>query len=1341
MTKIIMNFKLLFFIAFTFQVNAQITNYKEESLKENANFFEIVNKTRKEFSTKRRSSRRVMSKKQKKAIKQFERWVWIWKDRVNSDGSFIKNSVNKEAYINLLLDNSNTKYQRSNTVTSWEQIGPKKNVLENGYTTYPGLGRVNVVATDANNTQVMYAGSAAGGLWKTTDGGNNWSPKTDHLAGLGVTAIIIDPNNSDILYMATGDEDAQHISSIGLFKSTDAGENWAVTGLMFSLTENEYIRDIVFAPGSSTTIFALTNSEIKKSTDSGATWSNMSTTPNYTGDNFQNIIFDPNNATKVVVSDAWGSLWYSSDTGDNFSEHPVLKGDGSSKSNLKITVSENDTENFYAITQDGVFTIFRFDNDGTTADKISEMTISGYNSQGGYNQCIAVSPTNKDDILVGGVNVYKSTDNGASFSMYLNAYDDPAGVGFYVHPDHHYLSFLADGVTVINSHDGGVHKGAFTATSATGGWTDISNGLVISQPYNIAITQGINGDDYMMANQDNDGFSKVLKNGTQKWVACLAGDGTATGIDISNPNIRYLGGTFGSLDRADDGYSSSAYSAKILLSANQYDAAFVSPLALHPTIATTIYAGHGDVKKSTDRGATWTALNTGLLETSFLDVSLYNGATRIFAIGFSGMDKILRRSNDDGTTWTTISNPNSNLTISSVFANPNTATIYITLAGYTAGEKVYKSIDNGDSWTNISADFPNIITKKIIVDPNKNNETIYLGTELGLYYTNNTTTNWKKLGAGLPNVIVSDIKVSKNNGNIYIGTFGRGMWVYNDQKHFKSVTNNNWSETTNWEGKTLPTSADAVVIKQEQDVVSVNVAGATVKSLEINNAKLEIKNTNSLTVVNDFVSTINDDTFVSILSDGTASGVFMVNGNATGNLKYQRGGLLANKWSLISPPVIGEKIKGFATKSSNDIRKNASSKYAISRYNDANSAGTKWSYFDQNIDENVKFENGIGYAISRGTTGAVTFSGTMQNATLNVTVSSDKWNAIGNPFTAYYPANKSTSEDFIKNNTTKLADNAQAIYLWENNQNKYVAYTNLASSTQKVLAPGQGFFIKTKSSSTDENVVFKKANIGTKTTLQGNHTFNRSTTSFVKVFIEKDEKDERNKKEKIKVNTDIIFSKNATQGFDVGQDIINFGNATFDLTSKLVNNPTNKETDKATDKEIENEYSIQSVASDTFENQIVPLKLRATSKEKIIFSSERYNLPEDIKVLIEDKKTEKFHEINKTKNYSVTLDENSNEFGRFYLHFSKASLKDLKVLKTASTGLKIYTFNNFLQIETSKSNLLTIDLFDMTGKKVLRKKQKSNEFKGINLSSLSKGVYIVKVVADSEITTKKIIVE
>ena len=102
---------------------------------------------------------------------------------------------------------------------------------------------------------------------------------------MGVTDILIDPNNTSILYMATGDRDSSHISSIGLFKSTDAGETWLPTGLTFSLSDNEYIRDIAFgrtpdvnATLATTTIYALTNAEIKRSTDSGATWTNRTVT-------------------------------------------------------------------------------------------------------------------------------------------------------------------------------------------------------------------------------------------------------------------------------------------------------------------------------------------------------------------------------------------------------------------------------------------------------------------------------------------------------------------------------------------------------------------------------------------------------------------------------------------------------------------------------------------------------------------------------------------------------------------------------------------------------------------------------------------------------------------------------------------------------------------------------------------------------------------------------------------------------------------------------------------------------------------------------------------------------
>ena len=198
MKKSKQNFYFILFVVSFLNLNAQTINYKEEAAKENSNFFEIVKKTRKQFSDKKLQSKGVESRMEKKANKLFERWVWIWKDRVNADGSFPKNQVNKKEYLNLLLNNSKTNARSTSGTKPWVQIGPTAIVNKNGNLDYPGPGRVDVVAVDPTNSNIMYIGSTSGSLWKTTDGGNSWNPKTDHLAGLGVTDILIDPNNNTL---------------------------------------------------------------------------------------------------------------------------------------------------------------------------------------------------------------------------------------------------------------------------------------------------------------------------------------------------------------------------------------------------------------------------------------------------------------------------------------------------------------------------------------------------------------------------------------------------------------------------------------------------------------------------------------------------------------------------------------------------------------------------------------------------------------------------------------------------------------------------------------------------------------------------------------------------------------------------------------------------------------------------------------------------------------------------------------------------------------------------------------------------------------------------------------
>ncbi|WP_341221533.1 hypothetical protein [Polaribacter atrinae] len=390
----------------------------------------------------------------------------------------------------------------------------------------------------------MYIGTPSGGLWKTTDKGATWSPKTDHLAGMGVTDILIAPTSTtptsatttanNTLYMATGDRDSKHVSSIGLFKSTNSGDTWTVLpDFSFSLSQNEYIRDISFLPGTPTTLFALTNDRIRKSTDSGATWYDAGFThANGYNEEFQTIVFQPSNTNIVVVSDVWGGLWYSNDAGDNFVQHSVFKapvntnGDYPTQNILRLTATPTDNLHFYGIDQNGMFKKFSFSFADDASDLVKNIHVTAlingeatpFDSQHGYIQCIAVSPTDANNLMVGGVQGWKSIDNGDSFTPVLNAYSNPLPAGqIHVHADHHFLLFTDDS-HIINGNDAGLRMGSFSPTSDLD-FPDISSGLIITQSYNIAITHGLNGDEYMMANQDNDGFLKFHraehKNGLQ----------------------------------------------------------------------------------------------------------------------------------------------------------------------------------------------------------------------------------------------------------------------------------------------------------------------------------------------------------------------------------------------------------------------------------------------------------------------------------------------------------------------------------------------------------------------------------------------------------------------------------------------------------------------------------------------------------------------------------------------------------------------------------------------------------------------------------------------------------
>lgn len=524
----------------------------------------------------------------------------------------------------------------------------------------------------------------------------------------------------------------------------------------------------------------------------------------------------------------------------------------------------------------------------------------------------------------------------------------------------------------------------------------------------------------------------------------------------------------------------------------------------------------------------------------------------------------------------------------------------------------------------------------------------------------------------------------------------------------------NWSNALNWNGGVVPTTADKVILT--------NISSSPVLNSSSIITNLELKTNASLNILKEGALTINNNLtnagIINVNSDASDSGVLLVKGISTGNITYNRGGLLMNKWSLLATPVKNQKIIAFAQNTANEIRKNIAAtpnRFAVGYYNDANAAGNKWAYFDVNTNVADVFEIGTGYSLSRATDGTISFTGVLTSSDIVKNVVANQWNAIGNSFTSYYPINKNGGNNFLADNAAKLQ--IPAVYIWNNTQLKYVSTTNLVVDVAKFIPPGQGFFIKP---STNTTMLFDKTRRATKPTI-GTHIFNKSTnaTPFVKLFI---------KKGTVKVSTSVIYSETATKGFDASEDIENFGGAAFDINSHLVEHKDGKN------------YTTQSLPEDEIGNLTVPLHLIGTANNEITFSAETTNFPYEIKLYLEDRVTNTLIRLDVENSiYKITLTENSNETGRFYLRTSATTLfKNATALETAT----IYKISNdILRIIGLKNQSVYLKLYDLLGKQIFKTNFKGEIKNDIQLPNLKPAVYLVDLITEKGKISRKIIIE
>jgi photosystem II stability/assembly factor-like uncharacterized protein len=751
----------LLFLIFTILSFSQTVDYKNAPRIKGSNYFEIVNQVRQELAPLRTSR----SKTDIKKIKQFERWANFWKDRVDLEGNF-PNALLGYYNAGLLhadgtLNTSNPSLNRSpESMQPWVNIGPQTVPDANGYPNAPQMGRLTSftrflkVPEDQN---VLFVTAPVGGIWKSTDNGNTWTPKLDYIAGIGVTDLksnSADANNPGSIYVSTGDYDGGHIKSIGVLKSIDFGETYQSTGLSFSLDEQETTSNLIVL--NANTVIVGTNKFIKKTTDGGVTWTNKYT---HAYDDAAIGKFH-RNGTNIMACDSWGGLLFSSDSGETWTQ---LIAEGENYTRHASTT--NNSGVFYVQNEAGQ--VFTYDPSASTPmlTALGSPT-TNYNSQGTYNQAIVV----KNGLIIsGGVDAINSDNNGGVWYTTLNnSWQDNSSEGSYGHADIHEMGDLGGaGYDFWAVNDGGLIYFNYANISDEKPTVNyISDGVIVTQIYSVAISPQ-SEDHKIIGNQDNDGYSLEMKDGSLQWVSALAGDGTCTAIDYTNPQIRYLGAQNGVLSRTDNGFPS--YDSATFLTTPTTGAPFVWTLKMNSTIPTTLYGGFAEVYKTTDKGVTWNNLNSGAGQISYIETFGNN----LLVIGENGA----RKSSDDGVSWSGITEPEATAQLNSLSLNQNNnSTIYATVNGYVDGSKVFKSTNGGSTWTNISDGLPNVKMTQVVFKQNQGtNEILFAGTEIGAYFKVGTA-DWEKLGQGLPNVNISDIEINYTVDKLVAATYGRGLW-------------------------------------------------------------------------------------------------------------------------------------------------------------------------------------------------------------------------------------------------------------------------------------------------------------------------------------------------------------------------------------------------------------------------------------------------------------------------------------------------------------------------------------------------------------------------------------
>lgn len=699
-------------------------------------------------------------------------------------------------------------------------------------------GRITAIDAVTSNPDIIYAGSASGGLWKSTSGGVTWEPIFENQPTASIGAVAIQQSNPSVVWVGTGEGNPRNSlnGGFGIYKSFDGGKTWKNMGL----ENTRHIHRVIIDPSDPNTVYAAAIGSpwgehpergVYRTRDGGKNWEKVLFTNIRSG--AAELVMDPSNPNKLIAAmwehkrDPWffksggpgSGMYITYDGGDNWKK--VTSKDGLPEGELGrmgLAIAPSDPNRVYAYVEAKKNGLYRSDDGGENWELIND-DMKEIGNRPFYYAEIYVAPNNKNRLYSIFTYVNVSEDGGKSFEELMPAY----GVSNGVHPDHHSWYIHPDNPDfMMDGNDGGLN------ITRDGGktWRFVEN-LPVGQFYHVAVDNDFPYNVYggMQDNGSWRGPAYVLKDQgirNSYWQEISFGDGFDVVPDPENSQYGWTMSQQGYVSRYD-WVTGNNYTVRPTHPDPDVQLRFNwnSAINIDPFDNNTIYFGSQYVHKSTDEGLTWKVISPDLttndpekqkqMESGGLtmDATGAENHTTILVIEPSPVEKgMMWTGSDDGKVfytrnggeeWTDVSKNIKGLPEGSWIAQIKASTrnkgeallVANNYRRFDYKPYVYRTTNYGKSWERIADENDAISYSLAIVEDAKEPNLLFMGTDDGLYVSLDAGKNWDKYTNGFPTVPVKDLVIHPREDDLVIGTFGRSFWVLDDISPLRELARNN----------------------------------------------------------------------------------------------------------------------------------------------------------------------------------------------------------------------------------------------------------------------------------------------------------------------------------------------------------------------------------------------------------------------------------------------------------------------------------------------------------------------------------------------------------------------